>query len=104
MTSRTQSISTCLLALAVPLLFTVSALAQSASTGTVSGQVTDPQGAALAGAEIRMFDPQTNVTLTTLSNDTGRFSFVSVTPSTYTFVVSKTGFSQTRIVNQAVEV
>src|SRR5690242_5561292 len=86
------------------LVFAMETFGQSASSGTVNGQVTDPQGAALVGAEVRMNDPQTNITLTTLSNDAGRFSFVSVTPSTYTFTVTKPGFSQTRIANQAVEI
>jgi hypothetical protein len=40
------------------------AAAQSASSGTVSGQVTDPQGAALVGAEVVMTDPTTNITRT----------------------------------------
>src|SRR6266536_1344864 len=79
------------------------AWAQSAS-GTVSGQVTDPQGAVLAGAEVRMTDPQTNITRTTLTNDTGRFSFISVTPSVYDFVVSRQGFSQAKLIAQKVEV
>ena len=85
-------------------LLPVCVFSQAASTGTVSGQVTDPQGAALAGAEIRMADPSTNRTLTTLSNDAGRFTFIGVTPSEYDFVVSKEGFTQSKISRQKVEV
>src|SRR5882724_8673278 len=98
--------ATCrVISLAILLLLTaVNAAAQSASSGTVSGQVTDPQGAALTGAEIRMTDPLTSSTRTTLTNDAGRFSFISVTPSVYDFVVSKTGFSQSRLAGQKVEV
>src|SRR5712672_3612580 len=97
--SRTSTISACrVISLAVLLALTaVNASAQSASSGTVSGQVTDPQGAALIGAEIRMTDPLTNTTRTTLTNDAGRFSFISVTPSVYDFVISKPGFSQSKI-------
>src|SRR5882724_5474559 len=91
--------------LTVLLAFTaVNATAQSASSGTVSGQVTDPQGAALTGAEVRMSDPLTNITRTTQTNDAGRFSFISVTPSVYDFVISKPGFSQSKISTQRVEV
>src|SRR5882724_4925503 len=82
----------------------VNAAAQSASSGTVSGQVTDPQGAALVGAEIRMTDPLTSSTRATQTNDAGRFSFISVTPAVYDFVVSKAGFSQSRLAGQKVEV
>ncbi|HJZ99373.1 MAG TPA: carboxypeptidase-like regulatory domain-containing protein [Candidatus Solibacter sp.] len=85
-------------------LLPVCVIAQTSSTGTVSGQVTDQQGAALAGAEIRMTDPATNTTRTTVSNDTGRFSFISVTPSEYDFLVSKPGFSQSKLAQQKVEV
>jgi hypothetical protein len=67
------------------------AAAQSASSGTVSGQVTDPQGAALAGSEIRMTDPLTSITRTALTNEAGRFSFISVTPAVYDFLVSVFG-------------
>src|SRR5437660_5795778 len=82
----------------------IQAWGQSASSGTVSGQVTDPQGAALMGAEVRMTDPQTNITRTTAANEAGRFSFISVTPSVYDFVISKPGFSQSKISAQKVEV
>src|SRR2546427_9662656 len=85
-------------------LLSVCAVAQTSSTGTVSGQVTDQQGAALAGAEIRMTDPSTNITRSTVSNDAGRFSFISVTPSVYDFVVSKAGFSQSKLSAQTVQV
>jgi hypothetical protein len=88
----------------VATLFTVCVFSQTTSTGTVSGQVTDPQGAALAGAEIRMTDPTTSSTRTTISNDAGRFSFISVTPAEYEFLVSKPGFSQSKITQQNVEV
>src|SRR5215813_8683558 len=88
----------------VATLFPVCVFTQTTSTGTVSGQVTDPQGAALAGAEIRMTDPATNTTRTTISNDAGRFSFISVTPAEYDFLVSKPGFSQSKVVQQKVEV
>src|SRR5215471_8511494 len=91
----------------VTVVFALSAIhaaAQSAASGTVSGQVTDPQAAALAGAEVRMTDPLTNTTRTTATNDAGRFTFISVTPAVYDFVVSKSGFSQAKVSGQKVEV
>ncbi|HEV1284019.1 MAG TPA: carboxypeptidase-like regulatory domain-containing protein, partial [Bryobacteraceae bacterium] len=74
------------------------------STGSVAGQVTDQQKAALVGAEIRLIDPLTNTARTTTSNDVGRYSFASVPPGTYDVTVSKQGFSQTRVSAQTVEV
>src|SRR5437773_2457092 len=76
--------------------------AQSASTGTVSGQVTDQQGAVLVGADVRMTDPLTNITRTTLTNEAGRFSFISVNPAVYDVTIGKAGFSQSKISAQKV--
>ncbi|HEX4592690.1 MAG TPA: carboxypeptidase regulatory-like domain-containing protein [Bryobacteraceae bacterium] len=103
---RARTISACwVLGFAVALVFRPApAAAQSASSGTVSGQVTDPQSALLTGAEIRMTDPLTSITRTALTNDAGRFSFISVTPGAYDFLVSKPGFSTSKISAQRVEV
>src|SRR5260370_42432024 len=103
---RTWTISACwtLVFALLLVLSAASAAGQSASSGTVSGQVTDPQGAALAGAEIGLTDPLTGITRTTLTNDAGRFSFISVTPAAYDFLVSKPGFSTSRMAAQKVEV
>src|SRR5437660_63542 len=76
--------------------------AQSAST--VSGQVTDQQNAVVIGAEIRLVDLETSTVRSTLSNETGRYSFTNVTPGTYDITFSKPGFSQSKIPAQKVEV
>src|SRR5690349_13094104 len=68
----------CLFALTPSGLFS-----QSASTGTVAGAVTDPSGAAVAGATVTLVDPSTNDTRTTTTNDAGRFIFANVVPGTY---------------------
>ncbi|MBV9307064.1 MAG: carboxypeptidase regulatory-like domain-containing protein, partial [Acidobacteriaceae bacterium] len=59
------------------------AWAQATNTGTVSGQITDQQGAAIAGTELKLIDTSTGVTRTTISNDTGRYTFVNVDPGVY---------------------
>src|SRR5437773_873385 len=103
--SRATVFSACrLICLAALLGCGAIAWAQSASSGTVSGQVTDQQGALLVGAEVRLTDQQTNITRRTLTNDAGRFSFIGVNPSVYVIVVDKQGFSQSRISTQKVEV
>ncbi|MGA9976826.1 MAG: carboxypeptidase-like regulatory domain-containing protein, partial [Candidatus Sulfotelmatobacter sp.] len=45
---------------------------QSASSGTVSGIVTDPSNAVVAGAAITLTDIATNISRTANSNATGR--------------------------------
>jgi len=59
-------------------LSAISAWAQSTSTGTVSGQVSDQQNAVVAGAEVRLIDVQTNIARNTVTNDAGRYSFINV--------------------------
>src|SRR5579862_5507534 len=81
----------------------VAGWAQSASTGTISGQVTDQQGAAIGGAEIRITDVSTNIAQKTVSNDAGRYIFVNVAPGTYNITVSKTGFTTFNVGAQKVD-
>ena len=49
-------------------LASLQAWAQS-STGSISGQVTDQQSAAIVGAEMRLVDPLTNTARTTTTNE-----------------------------------
>ena len=77
--------------------------AQSASSGTVSGMVTDPSNAVVAGAAITLTDISTNIPRTANSNSTGRYFFADVTPGTYTLTVSKTGFATSKTDNQIVQ-
>ena len=77
---------------------------QSASSGTVSGIVTDPSNAVVAGAAITLTDTATNISRTANSNATGRYFFADVTPGTYTLTVAKAGFATTKTENQTVQV
>ena len=85
-------------------LISLQVFAQSAATGTISGVVTDPQGALVAGAEVRLIDAQTNSARTLQTNEVGRYTFVNVPPASYDIAVSKEGFSQARVAAQKVEV
>jgi hypothetical protein len=78
--------------------------AQSSSTGTVAGTVTDPSGAAVVGAKIVLTDKATNVSREGTTNDTGRFLFVDVQAGTYSLSISRDGFRTSRITDQAVNV
>jgi hypothetical protein len=81
-----------------------SAWAQTSSVGTVSGQVTDEQGAVIPGAEVKLTDTGTGATQTTVSNDAGRFTFASVPPGKYNVSFSKQGFSTFQVAAQNVQV
>ena len=80
-------------------LSSISAWAQSASSGTLSGQVVDQQGSVIPGVDISITDPSTNIRLKTSTNDSGRYIFVNVTPAVYNLSFTKSGFS-TRKVNK----
>ena len=85
-------------------LGTMPVLAQSAATGTVSGQVTDQQNSAVPGAVVRLTDLGTNAARNTTSNDAGRYDFANVPPGKYDLTVSKAGFAQTKVSGQTVQV
>jgi hypothetical protein len=70
---------------------------QATSTSTITGQVTDPQGAAVAGAEVRLLDTGTGGTQVALTNEAGRYIFVNLSTGTYDLMVSKAGFTAYRV-------
>jgi hypothetical protein len=80
------------------------ASAQSTSTGTVSGQVTDPQNAAVSGASVTLRDVATNAEQKTVTNDAGRYTFVNVPPGLYDMTVIKSGFIQAKLTGEKVTV
>ena len=62
--------------------------------GTVSGTVTDAQGAAIPNAKVTVVNDATNVTTNSVSNDTGSFSVPALTPGNYTVTVEAAGFEK----------
>src|SRR5262245_8481216 len=78
--------------------------AQSTSTGTVSGQVTDPQGDIVPGATVTLIDEATNAQQKTVTNAAGRYTFVNVPPGIYDILVSKSGFVQAKLTDEKVTV
>ncbi len=80
------------------------AMGQNTSSGTISGQVTDAQGGAVPDATIKLTDQATGTSKTSLSNNAGRYDIFNVNPGKYTLVVTKPGFSETKIPDQQVNV
>ncbi|HEV7893018.1 MAG TPA: carboxypeptidase regulatory-like domain-containing protein [Pyrinomonadaceae bacterium] len=74
-------------------LFQTAALAQT-SRGTVSGVVTDPQGASVAGANVTLLNTQTNLSRTTTTNGEGFYRFDAVDLGTHTVTISAPGFGE----------
>src|ERR1700692_930322 len=86
------------------LCLTPALLAQSSSTGTVSGTVTDSSGAVVADATVTLTGAATSSTRNTPTSDKGFYVFSSVDPGTYNVSITKAGFKTTVVAAQVVEV
>jgi hypothetical protein len=86
----------CLSIAALCLLTAVPAQAQSTSTGTIAGTITDASGAVVNGANITLTDTSTKAIRSATSNEAGRYVLVNVDPGDYELSVSKQGFSTTK--------
>ena len=75
----------------VSLLLVSSALGQT-SKGFIVGTVTDPNGAAVAAATIKITNTATGVSRETTSQEDGNYRFDAVDPGTYKVEVSVAGF------------
>jgi hypothetical protein len=79
--------------------------AQSAiSTGSISGKVTDPSGAVIAGAAITLTNVAKGTSRPTKTNGNGYYGFPSLDTGTYTVTVSHPGFKTTEIKDIVVQV
>ena len=76
------------------LLLPVVCFAQTtSSTSAVTGTVTDPTGAVVAGATVTLVDSKTSQERTTTTNDRGVYSFAQVPPGQgYSLKFTATGF------------
>src|SRR5258706_8928177 len=86
------------------LLSATPAQAQTASSGSVTGQVSDPQGASVPGADVTLTDTGTSSKQSVTTNDSGRYNFPVVSPGSYDIVVSKSGFKVAKFAAQHVSV
>ncbi len=77
-------------------LFSVSAMAQSQTTGSIAGTVTDPQGGAVANASINVSGTNLIRAQTATTDDQGRYKVLNLPPGKYTITVAATaGFAET---------
>src|SRR5688572_1227594 len=72
----------------------VSAWAQE-FRGSISGSVTDPSGAPVAGARITITSVERNVAQTTQTTEAGVYLVQFLLPGRYTVAVEKEGFKRT---------
>jgi hypothetical protein len=75
------------------LLFPPAAAAQ-ATSGTISGTVTDQSGASVAGAAVTVRNLETNITRSAVTAEDGRFSFRALPVGRYELTAETKGFSK----------
>jgi len=76
------------------LLAASSVLAQQ-GTGTVSGSVLDPSGAAIPGAEVEVINVDTNATFRTTTNESGYYTAPGQSVGQYQITAESPGFKRT---------
>lgn len=69
-------------------------LAQSSTSGDISGQVTDPAGAIVARAKLTVVNTQTGLTATATTNGKGFYRFALLPPGEYTITVKAATFQE----------
>ncbi|MGH9572995.1 MAG: carboxypeptidase regulatory-like domain-containing protein [Candidatus Acidiferrales bacterium] len=62
-------------------------------TGQITGTVTDPSGAIIAGAKVTLTNTLTQQVRSLTSNASGDFQFTDVVPGTYELQITQSGFS-----------
>ena len=67
-------------------------IAFAQANAKVGGTVTDPNGAAVPGASVKLVNQATKIEAATTTNDDGYFNFVNVNPALYTLRVEVRGF------------
>jgi hypothetical protein len=78
-----------LILLSFTFVLAVTAFAQTA-TGEVNGTVSDPNGAAVSGAAVKLVNQGTKAESETTTNQSGYFTFVNLKPATYVLMVEVT--------------
>src|SRR6185369_13936307 len=88
------------------LVFALSAIAfaQSTTTGSIGGVVTNPAKEVVPGASVTVKNVDTNKEDTATTDDTGRFKVANLQPGRYAVTISSSGFSPLTQENVVVEV
>ncbi len=86
------------------LAFCAVAFAQSTTTGSIGGVVTNPAKEVVPGAAVSVKNIGTNKEDSATTDDTGRFKVVNLPPGSYAVTINSTGFSPMTVENVVVEI
>src|SRR4051795_1945036 len=89
--------------LLLTLTFTCGIFAQ-VDRGNIQGTVTDPSGAVVTGAAIRIVSPATNLTQSTVTGPSGTYAFFNLPIGIYNLSVEGKGFRRSDMTGVRVEV
>jgi hypothetical protein len=92
--------STCFLGCALFLFsFACTTASAQAGRGAISGLVTDPTGAIIAGAKVTVESLATGVVQSTVTTSGGLYTFISLNPGVYLVTASREGFKSVALDN-----
>src|SRR5215203_36031 len=80
------------------------ALGQSTSTGSLSGTVTDPKGAVVAGATVTVKNAGTGQEFSTQTNNDGAYNIPTLASGVYTATIAAAGFKQAAVTDIKIDV
>ncbi len=80
--------------LGIGLLVVAFCLTAGAQTGSITGTVKDPSGAAIAGATVVVTSPERGINRKMATNSTGEYNESALTPGSYDIIVTATGFKK----------
>jgi hypothetical protein len=105
MRSRTIAFSGAIAVLSACLAYicTPAAMAQT-FRGSILGTITDSSGAAIAGAQVKVFSPSTGLSRTIAANDRGEYVASELPLGTYSVTAEKKGFRTTTLTQIPVSV
>jgi hypothetical protein len=82
-------------AVAILFLATLPALLRAqAGSGELAGEVHDPSSAVVAGARVTLKQTDTNETLSSVTNESGIYSFSALKPGLYDLTIEAAGFKR----------
>jgi hypothetical protein len=74
--------------------FFASLSVQAQTTGSLTGTITDPNGAVVAGANVTLKNNSTGVETTAVTGSNGAFTFTALQPGSYSVIVAASGFKR----------
>src|SRR5437588_865615 len=77
---------------ALPILFSCGFAMSQEFRGSITGKITDPNGAVVPGATVSIKNVETNAETTATTNDEGSYDFPVLLPGKYRLVVTREGF------------